>query len=97
MGMLPGMSGKAANLSVDEKAMARTKAIIQAMTPKERENPDILNASRRRRIARGSGTQIQDVNRLINQFDQSRKLMKQLTGGKLGKKMKKRGGFPFKF
>ncbi len=98
MGMIPGMSGKMGQLQVDEKAMGRTKAIIQAMTPKERENPDILNASRRRRIARGSGTQIQDVNRLINQFDQSRKLMKQLTGGRLGKKMKKRGGgFPFRF
>ena len=98
LGMIPGMSGKMGNLSIDEKAMGRTKAIIQAMTPKERENPDILNASRRRRIARGSGTQIQDVNRLINQFEQSRKLMKQLTGGKLGKKMKRRGGgFPFKF
>lgn len=96
--MIPGMSGKMGQLQVDERAMGRTKAIIQAMTPKERENPDILNASRRRRIARGSGTQIQDVNRLINQFDQSRKLMKQLTGGRLGKKMKKRGGgFPFKF
>ena len=98
LGMIPGMSGKMGNLSIDEKAMGRTKAIIQAMTPKERENPDILNASRRRRIARGSGTQIQDVNRLINQFEQSRKLMKQLTGGKLGKKMKRRGGgFPFRF
>ena len=96
MGMIPGMN-KMGNVQVDEKAMARTKAIIQAMTPKERENPDILNASRRRRIAKGSGMQIQDVNRLINQFDQSRKLMKTLTGGKLGKKMKKRGGFPFKF
>ena len=98
LGMLPGMGGKMGNLTIGEKAMGRTKAIIQAMTPKERENPDILNASRRRRIARGSGTQIQDVNRLINQFEQSRKLMKQLTGGKLGKKMKRnRGGFPFKF
>lgn len=96
IGMIPGMN-KMGNVQVDEKAMARTKAIIQAMTPKERENPDILNASRRRRIAKGSGMQIQDVNRLINQFDQSRKLMKTLTGGKLGKKMKKRGGFPFKF
>ncbi len=98
LGMLPGMGAKMGNLTIDEKAMGRTKAIIQAMTPKERENPDILNASRRRRIARGSGTQIQDVNRLINQFEQSRKLMKQLTGGKFGKKMKRRGsGFPFKF
>ena len=98
MGMIPGMSGKMGGLQVDEKALGRTKAIIQAMTPKERDNPDILNASRRRRIAAGSGVQIQDVNRLINQFDQSRKLMKQLTGGRFGKKMKKgRGGFPFRF
>ena len=80
--------------------MGRTKAIIQAMTPKERANPDILNASRRKRIARGSGTTIQDVNKLMNQFEASRKMMKQMTGGmfKKGKKGKiKRGGFPFGF
>lgn len=98
LGMIPGMSGKLGNINIDEKAMGRTKAIIQAMTPKERSNPDILNASRRRRIARGSGTTIQDVNRLMNQFETSRKMMKQMTGGKLGKKMKKgRGGMPFRF
>ena len=79
--MIPGAAGKLNNLQVDEKAMGRTKAIIQAMTPKERANPDILNASRRKRIARGSGTTIQDVNRLMNQFDASRKMMKQMTGG----------------
>ncbi len=95
--MIPGMSGKVGNIQVDEKAMGRTKAIIQAMTPKERANPDILNASRRKRIARGSGTTIQDVNRLMNQFDASRKMMKQMTGGMFKKGKKKKGGFPFKF
>ena len=71
--MIPGVGGKLNGLQIDEKAMGRTKAIIQAMTPKERANPDILNASRRRRIARGSGTSIQDVNKLMNQFEASRK------------------------
>ena len=93
--MIPGMGGKLSGLEVDEKAMGRTKAIIQAMTPKERANPDILNASRRRRIARGSGTTIQDVNRLMNQFEASRKMMKQMTGGAFRKNKKKRNGFPF--
>ena len=98
--MIPGMGGKLSGLQIDEKAMGHTKAIIQAMTPKERANPDILNASRRKRIARGSGTSIQDVNKLMNQFEASRKMMKQMTGGmfKKGKKGKiKRGGFPFGF
>ena len=98
--MIPGVGGKLNGLQIDEKAMGRTKAIIQAMTPKERSNPDILNASRRRRIARGSGTTIQDVNKLMNQFEASRKMMKQMTGGmfKKGRKGKKmRGGFPFGF
>ena len=97
IGMIPGMSGKVGQLQVDEKQMARTKAIIQSMTPAERKDPDILNASRRRRIAKGSGMSVQDVNRLMNQFESSRKLMKQMTGGKMGKLGKKgrRGGFPF--
>ena len=95
--MIPGMGGKLSGLQIDEKAMGRTKAIIQAMTPKERQNPDILNASRRRRIARGSGTQIQDVNKLMNQFEASRKMMKQMTGGFNKGKKNKRGGFPFGF
>ena len=95
--MIPGMGGKLNGIEIDEKAMGRTKAIIQAMTPKERQNPDILNASRRRRIARGSGTSIQDVNKLMNQFDASRKMMKQMTGGMFKKGKKKRGGFPFRF
>lgn len=82
--MIPGMSGKlkGVNLDVDEKKMERTKAIILSMTPKERRNPQILNASRRRRIAKGSGTEVQDVNRLLNQFEQTKQMMKQISRGK---------------
>jgi signal recognition particle subunit SRP54 len=93
--MIPGMdAGKMKGAQIDEKQMARTKAIIQSMTRQERANPELLNASRRKRIARGSGTSIQDVNRLMNQFNASRQMMKQMTG-----RMKKgrRGGMPFGF
>lgn len=99
LGMLPGMdASKLGNVEIDEKQMARTQAIIRSMTKQERKKPDILNASRRKRIARGSGTSIQEVNRLLNQFEASRKMMKQLTGAG-GKKGFKRGrkGFPFGF
>ena len=78
---------------IDEKAMARTEAIILSMTKAERENPDIINGSRRKRIAAGSGVQIQDVNRLLNQFDQTRKLMRQMSG--MGKKGRKGFKLPF--
>ena len=90
--MIPGAS-KLGNIQIDEKALARTKAIVLSMTTEERSNPDLLNASRRKRIAKGSGTSVQEVNRLMNQFNQSKQLMKQLSGKKLGR----RGGFPFKF
>ncbi len=82
--MIPGMSGKlkGVNLDVDEKQIEKTKAIILSMTPKERRNPQILNASRRRRIAKGSGTEVQDVNRLLNQFEQTKQMMKQISRGK---------------
>lgn len=90
--MIPGVS-KLGNIQIDEKALARTKAIVLSMTKEERSNPDLLNASRRKRIAKGSGTSVQEVNRLMNQFNQSKQLMKQLSGKKLGR----RGGFPFKF
>ena len=98
MGMIPGMdASKLGNIEIDEKQVARTQAIIKSMTPKERRKPDILNASRRRRIARGSGTTIQEVNRLINQFEATRKMMRQFTGkGKKGGKKGKRR-FPFGF
>ena len=93
--MIPGMdAGKLGGAQIDEKQMGRTKAIIQSMTKAERANPDILNASRRKRVARGSGTSVQEVNRLINQFNASRQMMKQMSGRM---KKGKRGGFPFGF
>ena len=91
--MLPGMSGK--DIDVDENAMKKPEAIIRSMTPKERRNPGILNASRRKRIAAGSGTSVQDVNQLIRQFEQSKQLMKQMTqmkGGKGARMRKMLGG-----
>ena len=83
--MIPGMGNKlkGANLNVDEKQLDKTKAIILSMTRKERARPEILNASRRRRIAAGSGTTVQEVNRLINQFNQTKDMMKKLNSGKM--------------
>lgn len=99
LGMLPGMNAsKLGNVEIDEKQMARTQAIIRSMTAQERRKPDILNASRRKRIARGSGTSIQEVNRLLNQYEAGRKMIKQLTGaGKKGFKKGGKRGFPFGF
>jgi signal recognition particle subunit SRP54 len=86
--MIPGMNaGKMKGLQVDDKEMARTEAIIHSMTKKERVNPDIINASRRKRIAAGSGTTIQDVNKLLKNFEQTKKMMKQFAG--MEKDMKK--------
>jgi signal recognition particle subunit SRP54 len=85
LSMLPGIGG-IKNLQVDEKEFVRIEAIINSMTPAERQNPPMIDGSRRRRIARGSGTQIQDVNRLLKQFAETRKLMKRfMQGGKKGK------------
>ncbi len=95
MRMIPGMGARMDGLTIDEKALSRTAAIIRSMTKRERNDPDILNASRRRRIAAGSGTSVQEVNRLINGFDSARKMMKQLSGGRFRKGRK--GGFPFRF
>ena len=78
--MLPGMSGK--NIEIDDNAMKKPEAIIRSMTMQERRNPGILNASRRKRIAAGSGTTVQDVNQLIRQFDQAKQMMKQVAGMK---------------
>ena len=88
--MLPG-GNKLAGMSIDEKQMDRTVAIVKSMTIAERRNPAILNASRRKRIAAGSGTKIQDVNRLLNQFEQMKKMMKQFSGNKkrMGRMMPK--------
>lgn len=94
MGMIPGMAGKykTADAALDEDKIARFKAIIQSMTMYEREHPDVIKASRRKRIAAGSGTTIQDVNQLLKQFDQSKEMMKMMKGGKMGKGGKR---FPF--
>ena len=80
-GMIPGMkAGALKDAKIDEKAMDRTKAIILSMTPREREKPDIINSSRKKRIAAGSGTSVEEINRLLKQFEQMNKLMKQFTG-----------------
>ncbi len=90
LSMLPGMSNlkQMKNFKVDEKELVRVEAIINSMTPEERRNHSIINASRRRRIAKGSGTTIQDVNRLLKNYVQAKKMMRQLTGG--GKKGKRK-------
>ncbi|MBS7369071.1 MAG: signal recognition particle protein [Oscillospiraceae bacterium] len=102
--MLPGVAGKVKEEDIDERKMPRTKAIISSMTPKEREKPSIIDAKRKRRIAAGSGTRVEDVNQLLRQFEQMQKMMKQMgLSGKGGKKkrlpkfpmnMGGMGGFP---
>ena len=80
------------NINVDEKAMSRTEAIILSMTPKERENPSIIGASRKKRIAAGAGVKVEDVNRLLKSFEQMRSLIRQFSGPGAGKKMKRMRG-----
>jgi signal recognition particle subunit SRP54 len=89
MEMIPGMGGvaKEAQAAVDRGDLKRVEAIIRSMTPDERREPTILNAGRRRRIAQGSGTRLQDVNQLVKQFGELKKMMKQMTGGRLGRRM----------
>ncbi len=95
LGMVPGMSQMKGmkDMKVDDKEITRIVAIIDSMTPKERENHMIINGSRRRRIAMGSGTQVHDVNNLLKQYGQARKMMKQFSGSMLSKKF---GGGKFK-
>ena len=90
LSMMPGIGNKAADIkaAVDESKMARIEAIILSMTPKERSNPDLLNPSRKKRIAKGAGVDISEVNRIVKQFDQMRKMMKQLPGMMGGGKRK---------
>ena len=96
LAMIPGMSGK--DVQIDENMLMHTEAIILSMTPKERQNPDIISSSRKKRIAAGSGTSVEEINKLLKQFEQMRKMMKQVSSGKFngfggfGKKMK----MPFK-
>ncbi len=96
LSMLPGMGNQLKNIEIDEKQINRPKAIILSMTPEERSNPDIINPSRKRRIANGAGVDISEVNRLIKQFEQSRKMMKQMNG-LMGGKHKGRFRMPFGF
>ena len=98
LNMLPGLGNKAKDIEgmIDEKDMARKEAIILSMTPKERANPDLLNPSRKKRIAQGAGVDIAEVNRMVKQFDQTRKMKKQMPG-MLGGKSGKRGGFKLPF
>ena len=102
LAQMPG-GGALKNVQVDEKAMSRTEAIILSMTPKERENPNIIGASRKKRIAAGAGVKVEDVNRLLKSFDQMKSMIKKFSGPGAGKKMKRMrgmgamggfGGFP---
>ena len=93
-GMMPGMGNKMPDIDTDaaEKQMARTEAIIYSMTPKERQNPKLMNPSRKNRIAKGAGVDIAEVNRLVKQFEQMQKMMKKMPG-MFGGKRGRRGGF----
>ena len=103
--MIPGVDAKAlSGVKIDEKALPRIDAIISSMTVYEREHPSEINFSRKKRIAAGSGVTVEEVNKLLKQFETSRKMMKQMTGGAFGKQMSRKarrhgkgGGFPFPF
>jgi signal recognition particle subunit SRP54 len=96
--MIPGVGKAIKDVDIDDNAFAGIEAIIKSMTPKERTNPEVLNQSRRMRIAKGSGTSIQEVNRLVKQFDQTRKMMKMVTGNQMKSMMARmkdmKGGMP---
>ena len=94
--MVPGANmGALKNAQLDESQMAKTEAIILSMTKQERMRPDIINGSRRKRIANGSGTSVEDVNKLLKQFEQMKKMMKQFTN--MGKHRKGFGGMKLPF
>ena len=98
--MIPGVGKALKDVDIDDNAFKGIEAIIQSMTPKERQNPDIINQSRKLRIAKGSGTKLEEVNRLLKQFDQTRKVMRMMTGvgsskmAQMAAAMKMRGGMP---
>ena len=96
LGMMPGVdASKLKDAKIDQKATARVEAIIRSMTPRERRNPELLNASRKKRIAAGSGTTVQEINRLLKQFEQSRQLMKRFAGMGRKKSGRRKGFFGF--
>ncbi len=92
LSMVPGMERQLRDVDIDDRQLLRVESIIYSMTPAERSKPDIINASRKRRIAAGSGVKVEDVNRLLNQYEQMKKMFKQIKGG--SKKRRGRGGFP---
>ena len=92
LSMIPGVGSQLKNVDIDDSAMDSIEAIIYSMTPEERANPNILNPSRKKRIANGAGVKLQDVNKLCKQFEQSRKMMKQMNG-MMGKGRRRKGGF----
>ena len=90
LGMIPGIGNKVEGMDIDEKQFTRVEAMITSMTPAEREKPSIINPSRKRRIAAGSGTRVEDVNRLLKQFEQMKTMMKQFNKkGNMRRMMKK--------
>ena len=89
LAMLPGMGKKLQDVDVDERQFDRLQALIYSMTPRERENPDIINPSRKRRIAAGCGRQVEDVNKVLAQFRQMQKMFKQMNGKQSKKQMKR--------
>lgn len=91
LSMLPGVNKKIKDVDVDDRQLDRMRAIIQSMTVKERRNPDIINPSRKRRIAAGCGMQVEDVNRLLNQYRQMQKMFKQMNSGSMKRKLKRMG------
>jgi len=99
--MIPGMSSMGGDVEVDEDQMKYTEAMIRSMTSQERNNPRIINGSRKMRIAKGSGTTVQDINKLLKQFAQMNKMVRQFAGpatkgtGKKKRKKSRRGGLPF--
>ena len=92
LGMIPGMSKKIGDAEIDERQFDRIQAIIRSMTQKERVNPDIINPSRKRRIAAGSGTQVEDVNRVLKQYRDMQKMFKQMNSKSMKRKMSRMGG-----
>ncbi len=94
MGMIPGMGKALKNVDMDDDAFKSIEAVIYSMTPEERKNPKVINGSRRRRIAKGAGTDIQEVNRLIKQFGETRKMMKSMTGAGNKKARRMMGNLP---
>ena len=98
MSMLPGMGNKLKDVDIDDRQLLRVESIIYSMTKRERERPDIINPSRKRRIAAGSGTSVEEVNRLLRQHEQMKKMFKQLNAkgkGKRGRGMQLPPGFKF--